>query len=84
MTAVRARFRACPKSRPAQHAAGAVRRKARRRLSDNVTLRTIDSEPGIRPWMHVFTDSKAPWYEITDDLPRFRVYPGFEPDEEER
>ncbi len=49
-----------------------------------VTLGTVDSDPGTRPSRHVFTDSKAPWYEITDDLPRFRIYPGFEPDEEER
>jgi catechol 2,3-dioxygenase-like lactoylglutathione lyase family enzyme len=54
-----------------------------RRLDDPatlvVTLGTIDSDPGVRPSRHVFVDSKADWCEIGDDLPRFRIYPGFEP-----
>lgn len=44
-----------------------------------ITLGTLDSDPGIRPSRHVFVDSKAPWYALSDDLPRFRIYPGFEP-----
>jgi len=56
-----------------------------RRLDDPntlvVTLGTMDSDPLVRPSRHVFVDSKAPWYEITDALPRFRIYPGFEPEE---
>lgn len=35
-------------------------------------LGTLDSDPGVRPQKHVFVDSKAPWYEITDDLPQHR------------
>ncbi len=43
-----------------------------------ITLGTLDADPGIRPARHVFTDSKASWYSIGDDLPRFHIYPGFE------
>jgi hypothetical protein len=28
----------------------------------------------VRPQKHVFVDSKAPWYEITDDLPQHREF----------
>ena len=30
---------------------------------------------GVRPQAHIFADSKASWYRITDDLPRFDEYP---------
>jgi len=33
-----------------------------------VAAGTIDDDPGIRPKYHIFVDSKAPWFEITDDL----------------
>jgi hypothetical protein len=33
----------------------------------------FDTEPPERPVQHIFVDSKAPWFEIDDDLPR---YPG--------
>jgi len=36
-----------------------------------LALGTLDGDPGVRPWAHVFVGSKAPWYEIEDDLPRF-------------
>jgi len=36
-----------------------------------LALGTLDADPGVRPWAHVFVGSKAPWYEIEDDLPRF-------------
>jgi hypothetical protein len=32
-------------------------------------------DPGERPSDHIFVASKAPWYEIGDDLPRFDAYP---------
>ncbi len=44
-----------------------------------VTLGTFDGDPRTRPERHVFVASKAPWYEITDKLPQFKIYPGFEP-----
>jgi hypothetical protein len=43
-----------------------------------VTLGTLDSDPDIRPERHVVVDSKAAWYDTTDDLLQFRIYPGFE------
>jgi hypothetical protein len=36
-----------------------------------LALGTLDGDPGVRPWAHVFVGSKAAWYEIDDDLPRF-------------
>jgi hypothetical protein len=31
----------------------------------------LDDDPGSRPAHHIFVGSKAAWYEIADDLPRF-------------
>ena len=36
---------------------------------------TLDDDPGIRPQEHIFVGSKAPWYEIADDLPRHDEFP---------
>ena len=41
----------------------------------SITLGTIKGNPGITPELHIFTDSKAPWYEITDELPQFDERP---------
>ena len=30
----------------------------------------LDDDPGIRPDRHIFTELMAPWFTITDDLPR--------------
>ena len=46
-----------------------------------VALGTIDGDPGVRPERHVFVGSRAPWFNITDGLPQYKVYPGFEPEE---
>jgi hypothetical protein len=58
-----------------------------RRLDDPeftvVALGSFDGEPYARPERHVFVASKAPWYDIADALPRFKVYPGFEPARDE-
>lgn len=35
----------------------------------------LDDDPGARPMAHIFVASKAPWWSITDDLPRFDAYP---------
>jgi hypothetical protein len=35
----------------------------------------FDDDPGIRPLAHIFVASKAPWFEIRDDLPRFDAFP---------
>ena len=41
----------------------------------HVTLGTLDGDPGIRPAAHIFVGSKAPWFEISDDLPRHEAFP---------
>ena len=35
----------------------------------------LEGDLGIEPQMHMFTGSKAPWYDITDDLPQYEEYP---------
>jgi hypothetical protein len=39
-----------------------------------LALGTLDDDPGVRPSAHVFVASKAPWFEITDQLPQFSEY----------
>ena len=36
-----------------------------------VPMGSLDDDPGIRPTRHIFAGSKAPWFEIADDLPQF-------------
>ncbi len=36
-----------------------------------VPMGGLDDDPGARPDRHIFTASKAPWYEIADDLPQY-------------
>lgn len=40
----------------------------------SVTLGTIEGDPKVRAGSHIFVGSKAPWFEITDDLPQFDEY----------
>jgi hypothetical protein len=35
-----------------------------------LALGTLDDDPGVRPVNHIFVGSKAPWFEIADDLPQ--------------
>ena len=37
----------------------------------HVALGSLADAPSIRPTEHIFVGSKAPWFEITDDLPQF-------------
>ena len=37
----------------------------------DVALGTLVDAPTMRPTKHIFAGSKAPWFEITDDLPQF-------------
>ena len=37
---------------------------------------SLDDDPGRGADDHIFVASKAPWHEITDDLPRFDEAPG--------
>jgi hypothetical protein len=40
----------------------------------------LDDDPGVRPVLHTFVGSKAPWVEITDELRQFEKWvPGYEP-----
>jgi hypothetical protein len=41
----------------------------------HVAMGTLINEPSIRPTMHIFVGSKAPWFEITDPLPQFLGFP---------
>ena len=31
---------------------------------------TLDTDPKVTPQRHIYVASKAPWYQITDDLPQ--------------
>ncbi len=37
----------------------------------HVAMGSLVDAPTIRPTEHIFVGSKAPWFEITDELPRF-------------
>jgi hypothetical protein len=40
-----------------------------------VPMGSLDTDPGARPTRHIYVASKAPWYDITDDLPQFAEMP---------
>ena len=40
----------------------------------HVALGSLEDEPSIRPTEHIFVGSKAPWFEIMDDLPQNEEY----------
>lgn len=40
----------------------------------HVALGSLVDAPRIRPTEHIFVGSKAPWFEITDDLPQAEEY----------
>ncbi|HEY5661752.1 MAG TPA: GFA family protein [Gaiellaceae bacterium] len=40
----------------------------------HVALGSLADAPSIRPAEHIFVGSKAPWFEITDDLPQHDEY----------
>lgn len=42
----------------------------------HVAMGTLVHAPSIRPSAHIFVGSKAPWYEITDNLPQYREHIG--------
>lgn len=41
----------------------------------HVALGSLADEPSVRLSAHIFVGSKAPWFEITDDLPQFDELP---------
>jgi hypothetical protein len=40
----------------------------------HVGMGSLIDVPSIRPTAHIFVGSKAPWFEIVDDLPQFEEY----------
>ena len=42
----------------------------------HVGMGSLIDTPSIRVSAHIFAGSKAPWFEITDDLPQFEEYAG--------
>jgi hypothetical protein len=40
----------------------------------HVAMGSLVDTPSLRPTHHIFVGSKAPWFEITDDLPRFEEH----------
>ena len=40
-----------------------------------IMMGTLDDDPGIRASSHVFVGSKAPWFDITDALPKHQGFP---------
>jgi hypothetical protein len=40
-----------------------------------ITLASLDTDPGVRPAEHIFVGSKAAWFEITDTLPQHDTWP---------
>lgn len=39
--------------------------------SIDIALSTLDDNPNELPAAHIYTSFKAPWYQITDDLPSY-------------
>ncbi len=40
----------------------------------HVPMGTLADDPSIRPTVHIFVGSKAPWFRITDDLPQYEEH----------
>ena len=41
----------------------------------HVALGSLADAPSIRPTAHIWVSRKAPWFEITDELPQFDEFP---------
>ncbi len=41
-----------------------------------IPMGALDDDPGVGPQGHIFVGSKAPWFEITGELPQYAEYPG--------
>ena len=40
-----------------------------------ISMGLLDTDPGMLPACHIFVHDKAPWFEITDQLPQYEGYP---------
>ena len=38
-------------------------------------LGALTDAPSMRPTKHIWVSEKAPWFEITDELPQFAEFP---------
>ncbi|MEM0987833.1 MAG: GFA family protein [Pseudomonadota bacterium] len=54
--------------------AKAVKKRPEALHQVGIALATLDGDPGVRAERHDFVASKAPWFEITDDVPQFATY----------
>jgi hypothetical protein len=54
---------------------GGAPRVNRERGFVSVPAGTLDTDPGIRPIAHIYVGSKAPWFEITGDVPQYAEMP---------
>lgn len=43
--------------------------------SYGLPLGVLDDDPGVRPAAHIMVAYKAPWHDITGDLPQFAEFP---------
>jgi hypothetical protein len=50
---------------------GKAPRISRERNVVVVPAGTLDTDPGMRPQAHIYVGSKAQWFDIADDLPRY-------------
>jgi hypothetical protein len=50
-------------------------RPVRDGASVRIPYGALVDEPALKPAAHMFVGSKAPWYEISDDLPQHDAYP---------
>lgn len=54
---------------------GGAPRANRERGFVSIPAGTLDTDPGIRPVAHIYVESKAPWFEITGDVPQYAEMP---------
>lgn len=54
---------------------GGAPRISRERNFVSIPAGTLDTDPGIRAQAHIYTASKAPWFEITGDVPQYAEMP---------
>ena len=40
-----------------------------------LALGTLDDDPGVRPSMHIYIETKVPWLDINDGLPQHEGHP---------
>lgn len=40
-----------------------------------LAMGALDDDPGVKAGQHIFVGSKAPWFDIADDLPQHGAFP---------